>query len=620
MKSFWSSRRAILAVLAFFSGFAPAGAQPDSAQVYFHHGLDEMGAGSSFSGQWNLGMYWTRVGGQALSLYRRPQSTQGDLKSSMDLRMQVGRSLRSNLDIEGVFEGDFYQFRQYDGPSPLPPAPMSPAEDWMTANLSPPANPPPQRISSPLLALGAIYRPAVPVRITATAGRRWDQREGFDDHGYSGSLLGEVEGWSVGKYRNDLEIYGLQEELGNRLNREVKLQYGLNTDFTSSSSDKLNVNYRRKRHDYHIWGTNLIGTRLDTDHQLSNQLSYQAAEDFRFLLDTQIGGSRHEDQSAGASAVREETTTATGLTLQTEFERLTSSARLKLDWGAQEDATGLKRERGVSLEEDLTWQVAQRDALEFAAAVRKRQYDTSDTANYDDRDRLRYEFQVHHSHVFSPSFYLASRAQVILEHLVYIFGQKSDQNNWNRIVKVSPEVYFSPAEGWGNLASFELAANYSDYDFDLDPANIKSTVYRRYTAADSLGWTWSRGWDLILDYSLDLEDGGRLLWADWVEQIAEEYHTQKASAKINRQTPSGIQFQIGFSVYQRKGWQYALGSSGQTEKTPFLLIDRWGPMVRMLYPSRSGVEVDLAGDFSRVHQWLSEDYSIINLDVRITYR
>jgi hypothetical protein len=613
-------RLAILAIILIVLGTSPARSQPDSVQIYLYHGLDEMGAGSSFSGHWTLGLNWARLNGQALNLYRRPPSTQGDLKSSLDFRAQLGRSIFSNLDLEGIFEGDFYHFRQYDGPLPLQPEPLNPAGDWMTTNPAVPVSGPPQRISSPLLALGAIYRPVIPVSLTATVGRRWDQREGFDDHGYSGSVLGELDGWSVGKYRNDLEVYGQQEALGNRLNRELKVQYGLNTEFTSSTSDKLEIYYRQKRHDYHVWGTDLIGTRLDTDHRLSNQINYQASEKFRFLLDTQFGGSRHEDQSVGANTLREEVTTAAGLTLLTELERMTSSSRLKLDWGAQEDATGLKRERGVSLEEDLLWRLAQSDSLDFAAAVRKRQYDTSDTANYDDRDRLRYEFQVYHSHLFSRYFRLASRAQVILEHLVYIFGQKSDQNNWNRIFRIGPEVYFSPAVGWGNLAKFELAANYNDYDFELDLASIKSTVYRRYTASDSLGWTWQRGWDLIFNYSLDLEDGGRLKWADWVEQIAEEYRTHKASVKVNRQTPSGILFQTGFSIYQRKGWQYELGSSGQTERTPFLLIDRWGPMLRVLYPSKSGVEVDITGDFSRVHQWLIEDYSIVNLDVRITYR
>jgi hypothetical protein len=253
-------------------------------------------------------------------------------------------------------------------------------------------------------------------------------------------------------------------------------------------------------------------------------------------------------------------------------------------------------------------------------AVRKRQYDTSDTANYDDRDRLRYEFDLLYCHQFSPRFRVQSRAQASLEHLVYIFAQKSDQNHWSRVFRLEPEISFEPHPDWHNAASFELVANSTDYDFELDPALIKSTIYRRYTAADSLVWAIERGWLMAIEYALDLEDNGRFVWDDWIQQISEEYRTQRASAIIARQTYTGIRFEAGLSVYERKGWEYSMDPAGQSIKSPFLYISRWGPIVRLTYPSASGINIYADGDLSWVHEWGKEDYAIINLDLRITWQ
>lgn len=57
-----------------------------------------------------------------------------------------------------------------------------------------------------------------------------------------------------------------------------------------------------------------------------------------------------------------------------------------------------------------------------------------------------------------------------------------------------------------------------------------------------------------------------------------------------------------------------------TVKSPFLYLTRWGPILKLFYPSDSGVYIDATGDLSWVHEWGSEDYSLVNLEVRITWR
>lgn len=207
-----------------------------------------------------------------------------------------------------------------------------------------------------------------------------------------------------------------------------------------------------------------------------------------------------------------------------------------------------------------------------------------------------------------------------MEHLVYIFAQKSDQNHWNRVFKLRPEIAFEPHPAWHNTARFELVANSTDYDFELDPAFIKSTIYRRYSAHDSLEWSISRGWALTAEYSIDLEDDGRFLWDDWIQQISAEYRSQRTMLKISRQTYSGIRFDAGFSLYERKGWEHSVLPGGGTMKAPFFYLSRWGPLLTFTFPSASGFNIYASGDLSWVHEWNQEDYTIINLDLRVSFQ
>lgn len=610
----------VVVILAIPSGYIAANTA-DSLQLRVYHGLDEIGAGTIFYLDLECAGIRSLVRGQIGGLYRRPLGSQGELKTDGDFEAIFGRTIRRNFDLETVFQGDFYSFERFQGPPPLALGSVGPPVSWeMQSLLASPTSSYQQKIERSLLGVGGTYRPDTLLVLTSIIGQQWERREGFDDKGLSASLSAQLSGFEYRGYRNDLDIFYEQEELGARLNRDLRFGYGLDKEFSDHSADRLEIYYHQKKYDYHIGGTKSIGTRTDTDQSLRNQLRYDPYEGWMLYLDTELIGSSHEDRTTTASTLREEVNTSNALTLHGEYADVTGWTRLKVDWGAQEDATGLKRDRGTSLEANISWSPTHSDSVSLLTAVRKRQYDTSDTANYDDRDRLRYELDLHYGHLFSSYFHFSTRAQTTLEHLVYIFGQKSDQNHWNRIFKLKPELSFEPHPQWRNIAGFELVTNMTDYDFELDPSFIKSTIYRRYTASDRIFWEISRGWFLNLEYTLDLEDNGRFLWDEWIEQISEEYRTHKATFIVVRQTQTGIRLNIGVSAYERKGWEFLLDPEYGTVKSPFFYLTRWGPLLHLSYPSASGINIEANGDLSWVHEWDRDDYTIVNMDLKIAWR
>ncbi len=610
-------------ILAFLLAAHPAtcsAGEADSLQLRLFHGLDELGASEAFFFAAESGDYRSSWSSSASTLYRRPQGTFGELKYTGWFKACIARSLRGNFEIRTVFDADGYQLQRFTGPEPRIPSVLPPPLDFDLADLNPATVSPPQQINRSSLGLGAAFKPDTLLELTTLIGQQWEYREGYDDRGLTASLAADLTGLEYRGYRNDLDVFLEQEQLGNRTNQELRFSYGLDKRFSNVSSDRLEIYYRRKRYDYHLWGTSSIGTRVDLDQRLRNRLQYDMFDNLGFVIDTELWGSTREIRTPSSSSLREEINTANAVTLRGNRDRFGGYTRMKFDWGAQEDVTGLKKERGTSLEGALSWYPSDFDSLAFFSAVRKRQYDTSDTANYDDRDRLRYEVSVTYLRRFSPAFTALFRAETALEHLVYIYAEKSDQNHWNRIFKLKPEITFRPAADWHNTASFELVANTTSYDFELDPANIKSTIYRRYTAADSAAWSIARGWAMSVEYALDLEDGGRFLWDEWIQQISEEYRTQRGSLRFIRQTRSGIRLQAGISFYRRQGWEYTVDPSAGTVKSPFFHLSRWGPLLQLYYSSASGIRLTADGDLSWVHEWNREDYTIINLDLRVTWR
>lgn len=605
-----------------------SGAEADSLQLKLYHGLDELGGGASFSKLDTRGSYWSKWGGSFNNLQRNPPAALGNEKKNAVLNAEIGRKLISNFDLLAIFRFDHYRFHPYRGPKPILPASVSPpggngagaASLYNPGSFFAPSSNVLQRIDRTALGIGAKFHPDSLFNITAVLGRNWDQREDFDDRGVSASLDATLQNLEYKSYRNDLNLFLEQMELGKRLNRDLQFHYGLFKAFSMNSSDRLIIQYHQKRSDYHVWNTQLIGTRLDSDQMFQNQLRYDFAKSFGILVDMLLSGARHEDRSENTSTIRDEINTATAFTLNGDFEHIRGWFRTELQGGTQEDATGLKHERGTNLEQGICWKPNHADSVEVASAVRKKRYDTSDTSNFDDRDRLRYELNLFYGHVFTPRFRIGNRTQVILEHLVYIYGEKSDQNNWNRIFKLSPEISFIPAAGWENLARFELVANTTDYDFELDPAFIKSTIYRRYTFSDSAQWRIRRGWKITAEYAMDFEDGGRLLWDDWIQQISEEYRTHRATFRVTRETQTGVLFESGFSLYERKGWDYEQDPVSGLVKMPFAYLSRFGPLLQLSYPSASGIRLDARGDLSWVHEWGRDDYTIVNLDLRVTWR
>jgi hypothetical protein len=124
------------------------------------------------------------------------------------------------------------------------------------------------------------------------------------------------------------------------------------------------------------------------------------------------------------------------------------------------------------------------DKLHVSLLQNKLRYDTPSSENFDDRDEILSITRIKYSKQLTPFFEAFVNTEGTYSHIVYLFEQRSSNNNINRILKLAAGGnYFGKNVSSSNI--FEVTANYTVYDFeDLNP-NFKSFSFRQFTAIDS---------------------------------------------------------------------------------------------------------------------------------------
>ncbi|HAB54684.1 MAG TPA: hypothetical protein DCE80_21330, partial [Ignavibacteriales bacterium] len=141
--------------------------------------------------------------------------------------------------------------------------------------------------------------------------------------------------------------------------------------------------------------------------------------------------------------------------------------------------------------------LSQSDQFYISVLHNKLRYDTPSKDNFDDRDELLSIVRLRYTRQFTPFFEGFINTEGTYNQTVYIFSQKSSNNNINRILKLAAGGSYRGAN-LTSVNSFEVSANYTVYDFqDLNP-NIKSYSFRQFTASDSTNYLFNKKLKLSL--------------------------------------------------------------------------------------------------------------------------
>ena len=154
------------------------------------------------------------------------------------------------------------------------------------------------------------------------------------------------------------------------------------------------------------------------------------------------------------------------------------------------------------------------DRLSFSFFQNKLRYDTPSPVNFDDRDEILSIIRLKYGKMLTPYFEAFISAEGTLNHIVYIYSEKSSNNNINRVIKLTAGGNYN-GRNFASLNNFEVSANYTVYDFeDINPT-YRSFSFRQYTATDSSSINFNKKFGLSFFGYIKLSEQGDLAWASF---------------------------------------------------------------------------------------------------------
>lgn len=170
--------------------------------------------------------------------------------------------------------------------------------------------------------------------------------------------------------------------------------------------------------------------------------------------------------------------------------------------------------------------LTRKDNISFSILHRKLVFNTPSEENFDDRDELLSIVRLSYNRTFNHLFNLFANLEGSYNHIVYVFAERSSNNNIRRIIKLSSGGEFSSSRLYSRNI-FEVSANYTSYDFEDITPNSRSFSFRQFSAKDSTSFSLYN--NIYIDFTgyVKLSEQGDFDWKSFANRpdrfLAEYY-------------------------------------------------------------------------------------------------
>ena len=242
------------------------------------------------------------------------------------------------------------------------------------------------------------------------------------------------------------------------------------------------------------------------------------------------------------------------------------------------------------------YNLSSKNILVFSLYQRKLKYDTPSEENFDDRDELLTMLRIRFTRKFNPFFTMHFNLEGSQNHLVYIFAERSSNNNIKRILKFNGEgVYRGKYVTSTNSA--EVSANYTVYDFEDITQNYQSFAFRQFIAKDSSSIRISPLFTFTTFAYTKISEQGEFSWKSFSEKPF-QYRSEIYAEPSLFMTIKLFNIGVGLRYYELKNYNYSL-----LQLTPVSDYSSLGPSLKIVTPFSKYIQLSFYG-------W----YEFVNLD------
>jgi hypothetical protein len=449
-------------------------------------------------------------------------------------------------------------------------------------------------VSSESVLGGAEYVPFTWISVTPMAGYRWDTQAGIRDRGMTYMLGARVPAFEEDGYLVSGNAQYREDLLAPRRLEGDFARFSVEKVFSPYARDSLDVGVNRNRHEFYAPADSTIESRTEQVLSFADKLDYDIDPALSSTFFVSINGRGLDKDIRNWNAVNPQNVQFNTRINEFRFDTYVesvyrtpegrSAAWLRLYYSERSETHSAKLPGTTSpsidtlfsqsnAQEHINDNTARRtqlsgmvdvpasasDRITLSGSIGILRYDTPSDQNLEDRDELLVALTLATSHRVSRSLELGVVLDGTIDHLVYLLKERSANNNYNRVLRLSPRMIYNPAPWFNSLNAFEVLANYTVYDFEQQLPSVKSFSYRQ------LGWLDSTSVDLTHRIGFEffaywkVYDRGQLEWSQFRERL-ESAATELTYAVQCRVRPApGTFFAVGVRYFGQTRYTYTGG-------------------------------------------------------------
>jgi len=433
------------------------------------------------------------------------------------------------------------------------------------------------------------------------AGYEIDDQQDERDEGFAYQATADASDVRLEEFRGTLHGRWAQSLLTRRRPSSAALDISLLREFGAEARNLIQISYDRLRREFytaadpdvqHVYQiANNIFRRDAATFEVSEQLDYRPSDQMQFVF---RGGLLNRTIDRGVNY--KVYTGSSNLLLDTRIQELQLYGEagttfqpvywlgmdVSFSYREREERHSVTEQDGVPLSilqrqersEQRLENIAQRtsvssqirsllsehDQLNFAGSASILRYDTPDSTNVDERDELLVTVGFQEVHQFSNELSVSLAGDVTLSHLVYLKSVQSANNNWNRVIRLSPAVTFAPNERFRSVNQAEVLGNYTIYDFEDQAAYTKSFSFRQASWIDSTSFRATNLLAFSFVGEVRVYERGILRWADFKERPQDYFVERTYWPRLMYDVTRELRLGVGFRFFGQDRYSYQNGT------------------------------------------------------------
>ncbi len=256
----------------------------------------------------------------------------------------------------------------------------------------------------------------------------------------------------------------------------------------------------------------------------------------------------------------------------------------------------------ISLQNKIN--VFRKDTIALESSISKLQYNTPSLDNYlnpsiiirDDRDELFYIIRLQYFKFFSARLQSNFSIESYNNHLVYLYKERSSNNNWNRVLRFATNTQYSSPK-FSTKNQFEVLANYTVYDFEDLFQRSQSFAFRQFILSDSTKFHLISKFFVDIVFNLRLSEQGTLNWKKFSSLPGRFLTEQFIEFKLARSLSDNSFISAGIRYTSLTEFNY----KGK-DRNIVLEIKSIGPLVEMFLFFKKDFYMNLKGWVEHISQ------------------